>query len=132
MLVGLSALFGAGLTALLYDNPDWGSAMFLGCVLGVGFLLVRNALDFHDVYIENEATFVLKHLLYTNRLAARDVSGVRAGVLPGSYYLVTNRRNYYFYVIDLQDVMRELTSVQTATTLQALNWKVRQMQQKTA
>ena len=131
-IVGLFTLFGAGLGALVYERPDWGSAVFLAGVLGAGFFCVRNALAFHDVYVADGSTFVLKHLFYTRRLAAGDVRGVRAGLLPTSYCLATHQRDFYFSVIDLQDLATEFTSVQTNTTLTALNHKVRQMQQASA
>ena len=131
-IVGFFALFGAGLGALVYEHPDWGSAVFLTGVLGAGFFCVRKALAFHDVYVADGSTFVLKHLFYTRRLAAGNVRGVRAGLLPTSYCLATPQRDFYFSVIDLQDLTTELTSVQTNTTLKAMNHQVRQMQQTSA
>jgi hypothetical protein len=123
---------GTGLGALVYERPDGGSVVFLVAVLGTGFLVVKHALAFHDVYVAEGRTFVLKHLFYTRRLAAGDVRGVRAGRLPTSYCLATPRRDFYFSVIDLHGLATELTSVQTNTTLKALNYKVRQMQQASA
>ena len=125
-------LFGTGLGVLVYDNPDWGSAGFLAGVLVAGFFFVKHALAFHDVYVADGSTFVLKHLFYTRRLAAGDVRGVRAGLLPTSYCLVTHQRDFYFSVIALRDLATELTSLQTDTTLKALNQKVWQMQQASA
>jgi hypothetical protein len=131
-IVGFFTLMGTGLGALVYQSPDWGSAVLLGSVLGAGFLCVRNALAFHDVYVAEGRTFVLKHLFYTRRLAAGDVRGVRAGLLPTSFCLATAQRDFYFSVIDLQDLATELTSVQNNTTLKALNHQVQQMQQASA
>lgn len=128
-IVGFFTLFGTGLGALVYKRPDWGSVGFLAVVLGAGFVLVKHALEFHDVYVADGRTFVLKHLFYTRRLAAGDVRGVRAGLLPTSYCLTTPQRDFYFSVIDLQGLATELTSVQTETTLKALNNQVLQMQQ---
>ena len=131
-IVGFFTVFGIGLAVLVYGTPDWGSTVFLAGVLGGGFLFVKNALAFHDVYVVDGSTFVLKHLFYTRRLAACDVHGIRAGLLPTSYCLVTHQREFYFSVINLQDVATELTSLQTDTTLNALKQKVRQMQQASA
>ena len=124
------ALFTVGIGALVFQRPDWDGMVFLALVLGIMYLPLKNALDFHNVYIVDESTFVLKHLFYTRCIAAGNVRGVRNGLLPTSYFLVTPQRDFYFSVIDdLRTVATELTSLQTGTTLKALNQKVWQMQQ---
>ena len=127
-VVGFFTLVGTGLGVLVYNQPDWGSAGFLAGVLGAEFFFVKHALAFHDVYVAEGSTFVLKHLFYTRRLAAGDVRGVRAGSLPTTFCLVTHQRDFYFSVIALRDLATKLTSLQTNTTLKELNQKVRQMQ----
>lgn len=129
LVLGFFTLFWAGVALLVYDNLDWGKGGFLAAVLGMGVGIGKNALDFHDVYLTEETTFVLKHLFYTRRLAARDVQSIRSGLLPGSFYLVTAQRKFYFYFVTLPSLATELTSVQADATLRALNQQVRQLQQ---
>jgi hypothetical protein len=129
LVLGFFTLFWAGVALLVYDNLDWGKGVFLAAVLGMGVGVSKNALDFHDVYLAEEGTFVLKHLFYTRRLAAAEVRSIRSGLLPGSFYVVTAQRNFYFYFVTLSSLATELTSVQADTTLQALNQQVRQLQQ---
>lgn len=130
MVVGFFTLFLAVIAALLYDHFDWGTVEFLAAMLGAGVVFGKNALDFHDVYLEEGTTFVFKHLFYTRRHAAGDIRGVRNGLLPGSFCLVTAQRTFYFYFFDLQGLATELTSWQPDTTLEALNQQVRQIQQQ--
>jgi hypothetical protein len=129
LVLGSFTLFWAGIALLVYDNLDGGKGVFLAAILGLGVGVGKNALDFHDVYLAEKTTFVLKHLFYTRRLAAGEVRSIRSGLLPGSFYLVTAQRNFYFYFVTLSSLATELTSLQADTTLQALNQKLRQLQQ---
>lgn len=129
LLLGFFALYLVGLVAMFHDDLSWFSVTWVSLSLGIGFLIGKNALDFHDVYQEGESTFVLKQLFYTKRLAAKQIRGVREGVRSGSFYFVTAEGDFYFHFVDLQALITELTSVQSDATLNVIKQKVWEMQQ---
>lgn len=128
MVLAFNVVFVSTLVLLIYKNMDFEKLIFLTCIIGVTGFSTVNALDFHDVYVNNTKGFTVKHLFYNKHLAAQEVKSIQAGLLPFSYYLSTTRRDYYF-ILNSSDLFKEVFTTEPDKVLKALNQTLNRLKQ---
>lgn len=120
MIAITNGFFIVCLALLVFDEPTFDKILFLSSLLVVIILILKNAFDFNDVFIEDEARFLVKNLLRVKHINATQVIRIRDGILPFTYFLQTKEKNYYFF-LNVSALVGEITSSESGKALNALN-----------